>query len=197
MRLRDAHFFRRVPADVSEATKTGGVISAIAWCTIGWLVLTQYGEYSASKHATQLRLDKSSGLTPSGTGAAIRINFNVTMSHLPCQYASVTVADHVGAHEVGGERNVHRVRINREGEQIGMFEPHKYTEKNKDDASIAGHVFPWHKKQHAQGDATHRKEVEMKCVRPPCARLPACTLPACALPAQARERASSQPMRIE
>ena len=164
MRLRDAHFFRRVPADVSEATKSGGVISAFAWFTIGWLVLTQYSEYSTAKHATQLRLDKSLGLTESGTGAAIRINFNVTMSHLPCQYASVTVADHVGAHEVGGERNIHRVRISREGTQIGIFEPHKYSEKNKDD-SIAGHVFPWHKKQHAQGDATHRKEVEMKCVR--------------------------------
>ena len=167
MKLRDAHFFRRVPADVSEATKTGGVVSIAAWLTIGWLVLTQYSEYAASRHATELKLDHSSRNAMVGGGAAIRINFNLTLSHLPCQYASVHVADHVGAHEMGGLRNVHKVRVSRDGSPIGIFEPHKYNAQGSADGqgaggaggTMAGHVFPWHKKQHTQGDAAHQKEV--------------------------------------
>ena len=53
MRVRDAHFFRRVPADVSEATKSGGIISIVAILTICWLVLTQFSEYTTSKHTTR------------------------------------------------------------------------------------------------------------------------------------------------
>ena len=163
MRVRDAHFFRRVPADVSEATKSGGIVSIFAWVTIGWLVLTQYSEYATSRHTTQLQLDRTSRTAMIGGGAAIRINFNITMNHLPCHFAQVTVADHVGAHEVGGARNVHKVRIDEEGETIGMYEPHKYTEKaSQAEKSLSAHVFPWHKKQHTQGDAAHRKEVAMK-----------------------------------
>ena len=129
MRVRDAHFFRRVPADVSEATKSGGIISIVAILTICWLVLTQFSEYATSRHATQLRLDGSKGGSKDG-GAMIRINFNITMPHLPCQYASVHVADHVGAHKMGGQRNVHKVRLSRYGESLGMYEPHKYETKD-------------------------------------------------------------------
>lgn len=163
--LRDAHFFRRVPADVSEATKSGGIVSLVAYVTIFWLVLTQYNEYRESRHTTELRLDRSSRTAMIGGGAAIRINFNVTMSHLPCQYASVHVADHVGAHEMGGTRNVHKVRVDKHGNQMGIYEPHKYAStasEKGDDKGMAAHVFPWHKKQHAQGDATQRKQAEMK-----------------------------------
>lgn len=160
MRIRDAHFYRRVPSDVSEATKAGGIVSIVAIFTIVWLVLTQYQEYATSKHATQLRLDHSRVGVPDG-GGTIRINFNITMPHLPCQYASVHVADHVGAHKMGGQRNVHKVRLNQAGKSMGMFEPHKYGDGKDGAGSMAGHVFPWHKKEHLQGDASHRRAVEM------------------------------------
>ena len=155
MRVRDAHFFRRVPADVSEATKSGGIISIVAILTICWLVLTQFSEYTTSKHTTQLRLDSAKGSIDGG--ASIRINFNITMPHLPCQYASVHVADHVGAHKMGGQRNVHKVRLSRYGESLGMYEPHKYADGKMGGEHMAGHVFPWHKKEHTQGDASHRQ----------------------------------------
>ena len=116
VRLRDAHFYRRVPADVSEATTTGGVVSLVAMLTVVWLVLTQYQEYATSRNLTRLRLDRSAHTTVGGD-TTIRINFNLTMNRLPCQYASVHVADHVGSHKMGGSRNVHKVRIGQDGTQ--------------------------------------------------------------------------------
>ena len=161
-RLKDAHFFRRVPADVSEATSTGGLISIVAFVTIVWLVLTQYSESFTMKRTTQLRLDRGGmALGAAGAGSGnIRINFNISMHHLPCQYAALHIADHVGSHKMGTSRNVHKVRLSRTGERIGMFEPHKYHAGEPSD--MAGHVFPWHKKQHAQGDAEQAKLAEQR-----------------------------------
>ena len=62
MRVRDAHFFRRVPADVSEATKSGGIISIVAILTICWLVLTQFSEYTTSKHTLAAAARQCKGL---------------------------------------------------------------------------------------------------------------------------------------
>ena len=170
MRPRDAHFFRRVPADVSEATKTGGIVSLIALLTICWLVLTQYAEYASNRHVTQLRLDQARAGGPrrgADGGGYIRINFNITMAHLPCQYATLHVADHVGSHKMGGERNVHKVRLSKDGLSLGMYEAHKYAEgASVDGNNMATHVFPWHKKEHNQGDATHRQKLAMAHLSP-------------------------------
>ena len=57
--VRDAHFYRRVPTDVSEATKSGGLVSIFAFVTIVWLVLAQFNESYSTKRTTQLKLDRN------------------------------------------------------------------------------------------------------------------------------------------
>jgi hypothetical protein len=162
MRLRDAHFYKRVPADVSETTKTGGIVSILAFGTIVWLVTAQYNEAFTSKRHTQLRLDRSTSASGSEN---IRINFNITLHHLPCQYTQLYLSDHVGSHKMGGDRNVHKVRLSRNGTSLGIFEPHKYGDSERG-AQMAGHVFPWHKKEHTQGDATHQLAESRKHLSP-------------------------------
>ena len=160
-RLKDAHFYPKVPRDVSEATKLGGIISIIAVTTILWLVAEEYSSYSTVKHTTKMGLDTTTMPMPRGDAAFsnIRININITMHRLPCQYASLEVADHVGSHQVGGVRNVHKVRVDKDGKSLGMYTAHKYLDKkNVDEMHMSDHVFPWHKQEHTQGDATHRKE---------------------------------------
>ena len=49
MGLRDAHFFRKVPNDVTEATKVGGLISVLAVVTIFWLVRQEYAEFDSGR----------------------------------------------------------------------------------------------------------------------------------------------------
>ena len=156
VRVRDAHFFRKVPKDVTEATKLGGILSVIAVLTIGWLVREEYTLFRKVKLTTELHLDQSSMPVPLGPEHAgdIRINFNLTMHRLPCLYAHMQVADHVGSHKMGGTRNVHKVRIDRNGNSLGIFHPHRYQDKAEGD-SMAEHVFPWHKQMHTQGDAEH------------------------------------------
>ena len=103
-RVRDAHFFRKVPRDVSEATKIGGILSILAVLTIGWLVREEYILFRRVKLTTELHLDQSSNASPLGPEHAgdIRINLNLTMHRIPCLYAHLQVADHVGSHKMGG-----------------------------------------------------------------------------------------------
>ena len=66
VRVRDAHFFRKVPKDVTEATKLGGILSVIAVLTIGWLVREEYALFRKVKLTTELHLDQSSMPVPLG-----------------------------------------------------------------------------------------------------------------------------------
>ena len=68
--------------------------------------------YTDSKHVTRMGLDHSTMPSPLGGVEAyesIRINFNISMLRVPCQYAALQVADHVGSHKMGGARNSHKV----------------------------------------------------------------------------------------
>ena len=93
---------------MTEATKVGGLISVLAVVTIFWLVRQEYAEFAAPKHVSVLSLDTSTLPSPLGAEAFenIRINFNITMLRMPCQYATLQIADHVGSHKVGGTRNL-------------------------------------------------------------------------------------------
>ena len=59
VRIRDAHFYRKVPKDVTEATKLGGIVSVIAMFTIAWLIKEEYAGYATLKRTTELRLDQT------------------------------------------------------------------------------------------------------------------------------------------
>ena len=161
--VKDAHFFRKVPHDVSEATKLGGIISVLGVLTICWLVREEVGDFTTLKRTTNLRLSSATRMPGSEgpSGDEIRINFNITMKHLPCQYAALQVADHVGSHKLDGHRNIHRVRLSAEGKSLGMYQPHKYESMEKAKGHMSEHVFPWHKEQHLQGDKEHAKAAQL------------------------------------
>ena len=56
VRLRDAHFFRKVPVDVSEGTAVGGLLSVAAVLVACWLVSEEMSAYSTAKLTTQMAL---------------------------------------------------------------------------------------------------------------------------------------------
>jgi len=93
MRVRDAHFFRKVPRDVSEGSVLGGILSVVAVLTIGWLVWSEYSEWNVVRQTSKMQLDHTSMPSPLGPSAAesIRVNFNISMLRMPCSYATLQV----------------------------------------------------------------------------------------------------------
>ena len=65
---------------------------------------------------TSVRLDES-------TDKKIQINFNVTLFHLPCRFASVDIADVMGTHLQNVSTNLIKTRIDGNGAAMGKAAP--------------------------------------------------------------------------
>ena len=82
---------RKVPRDLTEATLAGGTLSLISSIVMAYLFITNFSQYLTVETSTSVRLDESQE-------KKIQINFNVTLHHLPCRFASVDISDVMGTH---------------------------------------------------------------------------------------------------
>jgi len=110
--LKSVHFYRKVPRDLTEATLAGGTISLISSLVMAYLFITNFSIYLQVDTVTSVRLDESQE-------KKIQINFNVTLHHLPCRFASVDIADVMGTHLQNVSANIVKTRITSEGEIMG------------------------------------------------------------------------------
>ena len=84
--------FRKVPIDLMEGTKRGSYLSLIALFTMVTLFLYETTEFWTSKLIKDLMLDQKNHTGDS----KIRLNFNITMLDLKCDYAVIDVVSALG-----------------------------------------------------------------------------------------------------
>ena len=84
--------YKKVPVDLLEGTKRGSNLSWIALITMLTLFLYETTEYWRSKLIKDLRLDRKD-LTGD---SKIRLNFNITMLDLRCDWAVIDVVSALG-----------------------------------------------------------------------------------------------------
>merc|ERR1712153_27128 len=85
-KLASVHFFRRVPKDMTESTAHGGVVSIVGAVLMVLLFLNELSSYMTVDTSSKIVMDQNSD-------RQWAIEFNVTMAHIPCKYASVDIAD--------------------------------------------------------------------------------------------------------
>ncbi|EOD33176.1 hypothetical protein EMIHUDRAFT_426590 [Emiliania huxleyi CCMP1516] len=100
--LKSVHFYRKVPADLTEATLAGGTISLLSSLAMAYLFVSNFRSFLQIETVTSVRLDESQE-------KKIQINFNVTLHHLPCRFASVDIADVMGTHLQNVSANISEV----------------------------------------------------------------------------------------
>jgi len=87
--LEAMHLFPKVPRDLTDATRLGGVLSLFCAIVMAYLFVSNIAEY--------MRMTTSSDVALDDTGDVhMRLFFNITMERLPCQFASVDLADIMG-----------------------------------------------------------------------------------------------------
>ena len=101
--LKSVHFYRKVPADLTEATLAGGTISLLSSLAMAYLFVSNFRSFLQIETVTSVRLDESQE-------KKIQINFNVTLHHLPCRFASVDIADVMGTHLQNVSANIVKTR---------------------------------------------------------------------------------------
>jgi len=89
--LRSVHFYRKVPRDLTEATTSGGTISLIASLVMAYLWFVNFTAYLTVTQSTSIVLDSSDE-------KKLQLNFNVTLYHLPCRFATLDIVDVMGTH---------------------------------------------------------------------------------------------------
>jgi len=87
--LESLHLYRKVPRDLTDATRVGGALSLACAALMAYLFVSNFSEYMTMQTTTDVALDDSAE-------TSMRIYFNITMERLPCQFASVDVSDVMG-----------------------------------------------------------------------------------------------------
>jgi len=114
--LKSVHFYRKVPTDLTEATLSGGLLSLFSAVAMAYLLFSNFVAFLQVETLTSVRLDES-------TDKKIQINFNVTLFHLPCRFASVDIADVMGTHLQNVSTNLIKTRIDGNGAAMGKAAP--------------------------------------------------------------------------
>lgn len=126
---------RKVPRDLTEATLAGGGLSLISTVVMAYLFISNIAQYLATTHSTTIVLDRSED-------KRLQINFNLTLPHLPCQFASVDVSDVMGTQILNVSRSVQKHQIDGEGRFIGMVADRakelRYAQPLRDGGAQAG-----------------------------------------------------------
>lgn len=99
--------YRKVPADLMEGTRRGSIISYVAVAAMTALFLLETGAYFRSKIVTDLAIDTN-------PDSKVRVNFNITMMDLSCDYAVVDVVSVLGT-EQNVSSHINKWHVDAEG----------------------------------------------------------------------------------
>ncbi|CAB1115551.1 unnamed protein product [Ectocarpus sp. CCAP 1310/34] len=97
--IKTFDFYRKIPLDLTETTLQGAVMSGCALFCMLILFLCELRAFLTPEVYTTVAID-------SNQDSKLRINFNITMLSLPCDYASVDVLDLLGTNKVNMTQNI-------------------------------------------------------------------------------------------
>jgi len=109
--LKMMDFFRKIPADLTETTMTGAALSVAACIFMGVLFIVELYAFLSTTVETGVMLDTNSD-------TLLRINFNVTMLDLQCDYAAVDVVDVLGTNSMNVTKNVEKWQLDEHGKRM-------------------------------------------------------------------------------
>jgi hypothetical protein len=88
-KLLSVDFYRKLPDDVAQATKTGAILSWAAAFIMGLLFLTELSSYLSGVVTTSFDIDSNSAQD-------IEIFLKVTTPHVACQFLSIDASNVLG-----------------------------------------------------------------------------------------------------
>jgi len=109
--------FRTVPKDLAESTVTGAVMTVFSVVLCSVLLLCEITAFMTTKPTTRVVID-------SNQDVSLRINFDVHMLDMACEFVTVGVWDAFGTERMNITRNVQKQRV----DHLGTRKGHPYTE---------------------------------------------------------------------
>lgn len=108
--MASVDFYRRVPKDLTEATSLGAFMSICAIAVMGILFLSETLAFARSMMETSIALDENDQ-------PQIRLNFNITLMDLHCDFVSVDVWDTLGTNRQNVTKNIEKWQLDESGQR--------------------------------------------------------------------------------
>lgn len=88
-KLSNIDIFRKIPNDLTQATRRGGLLSIFVATLIGFVLFCEVWTYIQGETKSRIVLD-------SNTESKLDINIDISFFELPCRYATIEVWDYLG-----------------------------------------------------------------------------------------------------
>ncbi|GBF88062.1 disulfide-isomerase [Raphidocelis subcapitata] len=104
-KLRSVDFYKKIPADLTEATLTGAWLSIAASVIMSTLLVLEFAAFLRVQTVSELVVDRSA------SNELLKITFNISFPALSCEFATLDVSDALGTKRMNLTKTVRRVPI--------------------------------------------------------------------------------------
>ena len=146
--LKKWDLYKKIPVDLTESTSHGSILSALTIVFMGILLVVELSSFFYTNVASHVILDVNKE-------SKIRINFNVTMLDIPCEYATVDVIDFIGVNQQNVTTHIDRWSFDGNGGKI-----FKGRNLEQPEVKTDHHTLPSLEELHANGE--HAEPVDTK-----------------------------------
>mmetsp|Transcript_6398 Transcript_6398/g.13863 ORF Transcript_6398/g.13863 Transcript_6398/m.13863 type:complete len:487 (+) Transcript_6398:164-1624(+) len=108
--MASVDFYRRVPKDLTEATSLGAFMSICAVTVMAILFFSETLAFARTNMGTSIALDENDQ-------PQIRLNFNITLMDLHCDFVSVDVWDTLGTNRQNVTKNIEKWQLDESGQR--------------------------------------------------------------------------------
>jgi len=107
-KFKEYDLYRRIPKDLTETTTHGTILSICASIFMLVLFIAELWAFLSLQFSTNVVLDPN-------TNQLLRINFNITVLDIPCEYATIDVVDVLGTRNDNVTVNINKWTVDANG----------------------------------------------------------------------------------
>jgi len=107
-KLKEFDFYRKIPRDLTEATSHGSMLSICCALFMLTLFVAELWAYLSTSYVSNVVIDPVAD-------TLLRINFNITVLDLPCEFAVIDVVDVLGTRTDNVTKNINKWQIDEAG----------------------------------------------------------------------------------
>lgn len=107
-RLKNFDLYRRIPKDLTESSTHSSVLSVCAALFMLVLFVAELWSFLTVNYQSNIVVDPSSD-------QLLRINFNLTVMDMPCEYAMIDVVDVLGTRNDNVTLNINKWQVDESG----------------------------------------------------------------------------------
>ncbi|CAI5737965.1 unnamed protein product [Hyaloperonospora brassicae] len=111
--LKKWDFYKKIPEDLTVSTLPGVSLSIFGCLVMFVLFILEFNSYLTVDYKYDIVMDEELDQT-------MRINFNITVPDLPCEFASVDVSDMTGTRKHNMTSNIYKIRLDQKGRGVGL-----------------------------------------------------------------------------